>query len=193
MHERLYRCASDIQFDDSPVQVAKVVQVKLKPFSETCNFLQYQKPLTPEHPCFFARIISFGKLTVHYDTTDLCYLLVIIHTLWDNASELRQGWCSLLSCCHITLEHLLWFQILLLPKQDILSINITVLIWLADMNLSILKQLQNKSACFCLGSPFCKQGVLIQYLLLKHAQHATRILITFVITSLHITGNWQQV
>ena len=60
MPERLFRCAADIQFDDDPPVRGKVTEVRLKPFSETCNYLQYQRPLTAESPCFFAQIKSLS-------------------------------------------------------------------------------------------------------------------------------------
>lgn len=51
-----FRCAGDIIFDDVDISPGQICNVQLKPFSETCNFLQYQKPLTPEKPYFFAQI-----------------------------------------------------------------------------------------------------------------------------------------
>lgn len=61
MHDRLFRCAGDIQFTDAVPTPGQVIEVHLKPFSETCNYLQHQRPLTPTHPCFFAQIRSLGK------------------------------------------------------------------------------------------------------------------------------------
>ncbi|XP_005088904.1 uncharacterized protein LOC101862618 [Aplysia californica] len=53
---RKFRCAGDIIFDDVDITPGQICNVKLKPHSETCNFLQYLNPLTPEKPYFFAQI-----------------------------------------------------------------------------------------------------------------------------------------
>ncbi|CAL1544708.1 unnamed protein product [Lymnaea stagnalis] len=56
-----YRCTGDIIFDDVETTPGQVCNVKLKEYSETCNFLQYQKPLTHEKPYFFAQIRTLNK------------------------------------------------------------------------------------------------------------------------------------
>ncbi len=61
MAEQMFRCAGDIQFDAAPPVAGKVTHVKLKPFSRTCNYLQYLQPLTPQHPLFVAQIKSLGE------------------------------------------------------------------------------------------------------------------------------------
>ncbi|KAK2182755.1 hypothetical protein NP493_337g00013 [Ridgeia piscesae] len=63
MHERkrLYRCAADIRFDDTVPSKGKILDVHLKDFSETCNCLQYQRPLTRRRPCFFVHVISLAS------------------------------------------------------------------------------------------------------------------------------------
>ena len=69
MPKRLFRCAADIQFDDALPVPVKVTNVKLKPFSETSNYLQYQTPLSLQHPCFYAQIKSLGKSGFAYHTS----------------------------------------------------------------------------------------------------------------------------
>ena len=64
MPKRIFRCAADIQFDDAVPVPGKVTDVKLKPFSETSNYLQHQIPLSLQHPCFYAHIKSLGKLVL---------------------------------------------------------------------------------------------------------------------------------
>jgi hypothetical protein len=58
----LFRFAGDIEFSEESPQSGQVSAVRLKQYSETCNFLQYLRPLTKEHPYFFAQINSLGKL-----------------------------------------------------------------------------------------------------------------------------------
>ncbi|XP_070191470.1 uncharacterized protein [Littorina saxatilis] len=52
----LFRCAGDVIFDNIEPLPGQICNVRLKQFSETCNFLQHLSPLTPEHPYFFAQI-----------------------------------------------------------------------------------------------------------------------------------------
>ncbi|XP_076467081.1 uncharacterized protein LOC143298198 [Babylonia areolata] len=56
----LFRCAGDIIFDNVEPMPGQVCNVRLKQFSETCNFLQHLSPLTPEHPYFFAQICALA-------------------------------------------------------------------------------------------------------------------------------------
>ena len=56
-----FRCAGDIIFDDIDITPGQTCNVKLKQHSDTCNFLQYQNPLTPEKPYFAAQIKALGK------------------------------------------------------------------------------------------------------------------------------------
>ncbi|XP_050390636.2 uncharacterized protein LOC126809857 isoform X1 [Patella vulgata] len=56
----LYRCAGDIVFDDSVPHSGQISSVILKNLSETCNFLQYLKPLSYDHPYFCAQIRSLA-------------------------------------------------------------------------------------------------------------------------------------
>ena len=65
MTQRLFRCTGDVQFDDTAPVVGQVADVRLKPFSETCNYIQYQKPLTEKRPCFFAQIRSLCKYEIN--------------------------------------------------------------------------------------------------------------------------------
>nr|KAG5685495.1 hypothetical protein BaRGS_009408 [Batillaria attramentaria] len=63
----LFRCAGDIIFDNVEPLPGQICNVRLKQFSETCNFLQHLSPLTPEHPYFFAQIRAlapFSKITL---------------------------------------------------------------------------------------------------------------------------------
>ena len=57
----LYRCAGDIIYNDQEPVPGHISDVQLKMYSETTNFLQYLKPLTPQHPYFFGQIRSLGK------------------------------------------------------------------------------------------------------------------------------------
>lgn len=70
-----FRCTGDIIFDDVPVTPGQICNVQLKPFAETCNFLQYLNPLTPEKPYFFAQIRSLGKLICIY--VSMCWFVSI--------------------------------------------------------------------------------------------------------------------
>lgn len=56
----LFRCAGDVIFDIMEPLLGQICNVRLKQFSETCNFLQHLSPLTPEHPYFFAQIHALG-------------------------------------------------------------------------------------------------------------------------------------
>ncbi|ESO94723.1 hypothetical protein LOTGIDRAFT_160956 [Lottia gigantea] len=58
---KLYRCAGDIVFDDTQPYPGQTSSVILKNLSETCNFLQYLKPLSPRHPHFCAQIRSLAS------------------------------------------------------------------------------------------------------------------------------------
>jgi hypothetical protein len=44
----LYRCAGDIIYNDQEPVPRHISDVQLKMYSETSNFLQYLKPLTPQ-------------------------------------------------------------------------------------------------------------------------------------------------
>ncbi|KAH3739061.1 uncharacterized protein LOC127851769 [Dreissena polymorpha] len=57
----LFRSAGDIIFDDYQPMPGQVSNVQLKKFSETSNFLQFLKPLTPQHPYFFAQIRALAQ------------------------------------------------------------------------------------------------------------------------------------
>ncbi|KAK0052845.1 hypothetical protein Bpfe_017699 [Biomphalaria pfeifferi] len=55
-----FRCTADIVFDEVDLKPGQICNVRLKQYSETCNFLQYLKPLTPEKPYFYAQIKSLN-------------------------------------------------------------------------------------------------------------------------------------
>uniref|UniRef100_A0A2C9KE11 SPRY domain-containing protein n=1 Tax=Biomphalaria glabrata TaxID=6526 RepID=A0A2C9KE11_BIOGL len=55
-----FRCTADIVFDELDLKPGQICNVHLKQYSETCNFLQYLKPLTPEKPYFYAQIKSLN-------------------------------------------------------------------------------------------------------------------------------------
>ncbi|XP_071113924.1 uncharacterized protein [Haliotis cracherodii] len=57
----LFRCAGDVVFDHTAPRPGSISSVQLKQYSETCNFLQYLKPLTPQQPCFFAQIRGIAQ------------------------------------------------------------------------------------------------------------------------------------
>ena len=61
----LFRCAGDILFDDNEPLPGQISNVQLKKFSETSNFLQYLRPLTPKYPYFFAQIRALGKTSFY--------------------------------------------------------------------------------------------------------------------------------
>ena len=58
---QLFRCGSDVQFEPQQPTLGHVHDVHLKTFSETCNILQYLKPLTPQKPYFQLQVQSMGK------------------------------------------------------------------------------------------------------------------------------------
>ncbi|XP_071135084.1 uncharacterized protein [Mytilus edulis] len=63
----LYRCAGDIIYNDQEPVPGHISDVQLKMYSETSNFLQYLKPLTPQNPYFFGQIRSLStksKVTI---------------------------------------------------------------------------------------------------------------------------------
>lgn len=60
----LYRCAGDIIYNDQEPVPGHISDVQLKMYSETSNFLQYLKPLTPQNPYFFGQIRSLCKYNV---------------------------------------------------------------------------------------------------------------------------------
>ncbi|XP_060081327.1 uncharacterized protein LOC132560673 [Ylistrum balloti] len=63
----LFRYAGDIVFDGHPPFPGQITDVQLKQFSETSNFLQCTKPLTPRYPYFFGQIralSSKSKITI---------------------------------------------------------------------------------------------------------------------------------
>lgn len=60
----LFRCTGDIQFDYSKPRLGHVFDVHLKQFSETRNFLQYLRPLTPKNPYFFAQVRSIVSSSI---------------------------------------------------------------------------------------------------------------------------------
>ena len=74
MYGSKFRCAGDIIFDDVDISPGQICNVQLKPFSETCNFLQYQKPLSPEKPYFFAQIRTLGELFLGLNLLILPYV-----------------------------------------------------------------------------------------------------------------------
>ncbi|XP_064628155.1 uncharacterized protein LOC135487894 isoform X2 [Lineus longissimus] len=60
----LFRFAGDIEFSEDTPAPGQISAVRLKQYSETCNFLQYQRPLSREHPYFFAQIKSLAPNSV---------------------------------------------------------------------------------------------------------------------------------
>ena len=72
----LFRCAGDVIFDNSAPLLGQICNVRLKQFSETCNFLQHLSPLTPEHPYFFAQIHTLGGSRCHW--LSHCFVMVVI-------------------------------------------------------------------------------------------------------------------
>ncbi|KAL4232460.1 hypothetical protein ACF0H5_007153 [Mactra antiquata] len=56
-----FRCSGDILFDDHQPLPGQISNVQLKKFSETSNFLQLMRPLTPDHPYFFAQIRTLAQ------------------------------------------------------------------------------------------------------------------------------------
>jgi hypothetical protein len=59
----LYRCAGDIIYNDQEPVPGHISDVQLKMYSETSNFLQYLKPLTPQNPYFFGQIPCIYMVT----------------------------------------------------------------------------------------------------------------------------------
>ena len=72
----LFRCAGDVIFDNSAPLLGQICNVRLKQFSETCNFLQHLSPLTPEHPYFFAQIHTLGGSWCQW--LSHCFVMVVI-------------------------------------------------------------------------------------------------------------------
>ncbi|XP_074655144.1 uncharacterized protein LOC141908822 [Tubulanus polymorphus] len=64
MMDDLFRFAGDIEFSEEIPIPGQIAEVKLKQYSETCNFLQHKRPLTPEHPYFFAQVNSLAANSV---------------------------------------------------------------------------------------------------------------------------------
>ncbi|OWF45917.1 uncharacterized protein LOC110456445 [Mizuhopecten yessoensis] len=63
----LFRYAGDIVFDGHPPFPGQIMDVQLKQFSETSNFLQCTKALSPRYPYFFGQIRALStksKITI---------------------------------------------------------------------------------------------------------------------------------
>lgn len=77
----LFRCAGDVIFDNSAPLLGQICNVRLKQFSETCNFLQHLSPLTPEHPYFFAQIHTLGGSWCQWLSHCFVMVVVSVHVL----------------------------------------------------------------------------------------------------------------
>ncbi|XP_041355029.1 uncharacterized protein LOC121372654 [Gigantopelta aegis] len=57
----LYRFAGDVVFDKSSPAPGQICSVQLREYSETCNFLQYLSPLSPDKPYFFVQVSNLAE------------------------------------------------------------------------------------------------------------------------------------
>ncbi|XP_041350661.1 uncharacterized protein LOC121369676 [Gigantopelta aegis] len=57
----LYRCAGDVVFDKTSPAPGQICSVQLREYSETCNFLQYLSPLSPDRPYFFVQVSNLAE------------------------------------------------------------------------------------------------------------------------------------
>lgn len=49
-------------------------KLTLKPFAESCSYLQYRVPLTEHHPCFYVRVDQLCKYGEILAVCHACYL-----------------------------------------------------------------------------------------------------------------------
>lgn len=81
----MFRIGGYVNLDSTDVFQDQKFRITVGPKKNKISFIQYLKPLSPEHPYFFVHIVNLGKyLFFKYD-------IIII---FDRTRKLRHDWNS---------------------------------------------------------------------------------------------------